>query len=124
MNMNKWNLSWLGVYISRYACLTSTKFRSGRALFSRVFAINFTDFRERFFEPLEKIVFTYKDRAVEDFVYTTRHSHIAEIVVQRVLRAPKVRFDFLVPIVSALNIDYMADRIALARVMNARGDLE
>ena len=50
---------------------------------NRLYNIRFTEFRERFFEPLESLIFARYDSHIRDFVYNTRHPHIAEIVVER-----------------------------------------
>ena len=89
-------------------------------IISRIFGIAFTEFAERFFKPLDQVVFTRKDRELEDYVYTSRHPLIAEMVVQRALPEADRRLNFYLPIIRAMNISYKADDTALRELVRAR----
>jgi len=54
-------------------------------LIYRRFGITFEDFRRDFFSPLEDVVITNDYRGHEDYSYSARHPHVAEIVVRNEL---------------------------------------
>jgi hypothetical protein len=94
------------------------KTRAG--LISRVHGIPLRIFRQELFEPLESIVFAREESSIRDFVYETRHSHIAEIVFERVLVDEQDRYDEYVRILNVLDIGYGADREAFGQLLSAR----
>ncbi|HBC2520717.1 TPA: hypothetical protein I9743_004711, partial [Serratia marcescens] len=51
-------------------------------LIARIFGINFSDFKQQFFTPLEKIVL-WDSEGNDDYHYRARHAEIAEIVFNR-----------------------------------------
>jgi hypothetical protein len=87
---------------------------------SRIHGIPFTHFKERLFRPLEFIVFATENNLIGDYEYRTRHSHIAEMVFERVLIDQQDRYDEYVRILSALDVDYNADRDAFKSMTNAK----
>ena len=89
-------------------------------LVSRIYGVRFTDFQERFFQPLEGLVFSRYDYRTRDYVYETRHPHIAEIVVSRALREANDKRDAYMQIIGAMNIDYTADRRAYRKLVRGR----
>ena len=89
-------------------------------IIARVFGIRFTDFKERFFKPLEQVVITRYDQRTQDHVYVARHPHIAEIVFERTLSSPANRLDLYTRMISSLNIDYDADHTAFRSLVRAR----
>lgn len=97
---------------------------SRAGLISRVHGINFDRFKREFFKPLEFIVFDRKDYKINDFVYQTRHPHIADIVFETVLISQQERFDEYVRIISYLDVDFDSDRNAFVSMTNARKLLE
>ncbi len=96
--------------------------RSG--LISRVHGIPFVEFREQLFVPLDRVVFTRFDDNIRDFVYLSRHPHIAEIVFERVLSTPQQRFDEYIRLITAIDIDFNSDREAFKGLTNARQLME
>lgn len=88
-------------------------------LISRVHEIPFTTFKEELFKPLESVVFSHYDYKIQDQVYLSRHSHIAEIVFSRVLSTPQDRFDEYSRIIAALDYDYYSDRQAFYGITKA-----
>ncbi|MFN7987577.1 MAG: hypothetical protein U0529_08900 [Thermoanaerobaculia bacterium] len=64
-----------------------------RSVLSRIHGIPFEEFRARFFSPLEHVVVAENDGSAGDLVYRARHSHIAEIVFERILRTEEERFE-------------------------------
>ncbi len=110
---------YLGIcFLNRY----DVPVRAG--IISRVYGVRFTEFRERFFEPLEGLVFTTYDGRTRDYVYETRHPHIAEIVVEKALSGENDRLDIYLQTINSLNIDYDADRRAFRRLVQGRSILD
>lgn len=89
-------------------------------LISRAHNITFTDFETKLFLPLESIVFAKRNYRINDYVYLTRHPHIAEIVFESALVDVQSRFDEYIRIISALDVDYESDRHAFTSMTNAR----
>jgi len=89
-------------------------------LISRVHNITFAEFKERFFKPLDFIVFAMQDKISRDDIYVSRHPIVAEMVVERVLADQQARFDEYIRILSALDLGYSSDRYAFIRLVNAR----
>ena len=87
---------------------------------SRVHAIPFAMFQDELFKPLEFVVFALKNELIMDYVYRSRHAHIAEIVFERVLVQPEDRYDEYMRIIAALDVDYNADREAFKKLVSAR----
>ena len=78
-------------------------------LISRVHGITFASFKEKLFSPLEFVVFTTKDTRINDYLYHTRHPHIAELVFEQILASPQDRFDEYVRVIQCLDLDYNSD---------------
>jgi len=91
---------------------------------SRIHDIPFSEFASRIFKPLEKVVFNNYSNVVRDFVYKTRHPHIAEIVFERVLKKPEEKFNEYIKCLNYLNIDYEDDKKAFRKMIQARTLLE
>ena len=89
-------------------------------LISRVHGIPFSEFRERLFSPLEHVVFTRFDDNIRDYVYLSRHPHIAEIVFERVLATPQERYDEYIRLLACMDIDFNSDREAFKGLTSAR----
>lgn len=92
-------------------------------LISRIHNIDFTEFSDRFFKPLEQIVMLREDRRSGDYVYEARHSFIADAVYQGVVKTEDDRFDSLVRIIGKLNPNYSYDLEVLGKLVRA-GALE
>ncbi len=95
-----------------------TKARAG--LISRIHNISFSSFSDKLFKPLEFIVFNERDYFINDFVYSTRHPFIAQIIFEQVLKNEQERYDEYVRILKSLNIDYKSDWFAFLDITNAR----
>ena len=112
-------LMYLGVsFLNRF----DVPVRAG--IINRLYSIRFTDFSDLFFQPLEALVSARYDARTRDYVYVTRHPHIADIVVERALSSPRDRLDVHLEMVNALNIDYHADRRAFRKLLRGRSLLE
>ena len=108
-------LIYLGIcFLNRY----DVAVRAG--IISRVYGVRFTEFRERFFQPLEGLVFTRYDDFSRDYVYVTRHRHIAGIVASRALAKPAERLDIYLQMINSMNVDYDSDRRAFRRLVRGR----
>ena len=106
---------YLGVcFLNRY----DVPVRAG--IINRIYGIRFTEFQKRFFQPLESLIFTRYDNRTRDFVYVTRHSHIAEIVVDKALSDARANLDMHLQMIGSMNIDYDADRTAFRRLVRGR----
>ena len=98
---------YLGVcFLNRY----DVPVRAG--IISRAYNVNFTRFKERFFRPLEGLVFAEYDRKIQDYTYVTRHPYIAEMVVSRAWPRADDKVDMYLSMLDTLNIDYDSDRKA------------
>lgn len=89
-------------------------------LISRVHNISFTEFENKFFLPLEFIVFSKRDYRINDYIYLTRHKQIADIVFEKGLKDEQSRFDEYFRLLSNLNIDFESDRLAYSAMINAK----
>ena len=87
---------------------------------SRLYGVNFTDFEERFFSPLETLVSATYDWRSRDYVYRTRHPHIAELVVRRFVGTAAGRFDMTLQVINTLNVDYESDRKVFQHLTRGR----
>ena len=87
---------------------------------ARVHGISFTSFKEEFFEPLEFITFATYNKKIQDFVYQTRHPHIAEIVFNSILTSEEDRYEEYLRLLSVLDTDYSADRDAFIGLTKAK----
>jgi len=88
-------------------------------LISRVHDIPFEDFKEKFFLPLEQVVFQKFDPRSGDYVYQTRHPYIAQIVYEQVLPNESERFDNLLRVISKLNSSYSYDQTVMSSLLSA-----
>lgn len=84
-------------------------------IISRMHGVAFDEFRQKFFAPLEQVVLTKQDH--KDNYYCSRHSHIAEMLVQQVLNTQEVLFNEMITSLRLLNPNYSPDRIAWRRLL-------
>lgn len=89
-------------------------------LLSRVHDVGFTEFKEKFFKPLEFLIFDKRDYYINDFVYESRHQLIAEFVVESVLFNEQMRYDEYVMLLNNLDIDYDSDKNVFLYLTNAK----
>ncbi len=93
-------------------------------IISRLHGINFSYFKENLFSPLESVVYTRMNYNINDYVFQTRHQHIAELVFEQVLVDLDSRYDKYISIISKLDIDYDSDRQVFVAMINARNLLK
>lgn len=89
-------------------------------LLSRVHGIEFREFKDKFFKPLEFLVFDRRDYYINDYVYESRHQLISEFVVDSVLSNEQMRYDEYIILLSNLDIDYDSDRNVFLFLTNAK----
>ena len=89
-------------------------------IISRIYGVNFTEFQERFFAPLETLVSARYDWRSRDYIYVTRHPHIAELVVQRFIPRSDSRLDKALEVINALNVDYDPDQKAFRHLTRGK----
>ncbi len=89
-------------------------------LIARVHGVQFEEFTEHFFKPLEHVVRTQVHPGTGDYLYTARHPEIAQIVFERVLKSSRDRFSEYIRVISSLNLAYNTDRDALRGLLRAK----
>jgi tetratricopeptide (TPR) repeat protein len=89
-------------------------------LIARVHGVPFSEFREKFFGPLEHVVLAHKNDNIGDYLYRARHPEIAQIVFQQVLKEPTDRFNEYVRLLRDLNLAYTSDETAFRELTRAR----
>ena len=89
-------------------------------LISRVHDISFGEFKQKFFKPLQYIVFDEQNYTIGDFIYKTRHPIIAQMLFNTVLVNPQDRYDEYIRIFNFLDIDYNSDRLAFLAMTKAK----
>ncbi|MBC3876647.1 SIR2 family protein [Undibacterium sp. FT79W] len=89
-------------------------------IIKRLTNISFTDFKDRFFKPLESIVMTEEYKPALDIVYRARHPWIAEKVFERALPNSADRFDLYIRLLEVLDIGYTPDRQAFRELIRAK----
>ncbi|EOY63539.1 SIR2 family protein [Klebsiella pneumoniae] len=88
-------------------------------LIARIFGINFTEFKQQFFTPLEKIVL-WDSEGNDDYHYRARHSEIAEIVFNRAFSNTLEKYNEYTQILDKINIAFESDRISFRQFMRAK----
>ncbi len=89
-------------------------------LLSRVHGISFNDFKDKFFLPLEFLVFTKRDYYINDYVYESRHQLISEFVIESVLSNEQIRYDEYILLLNSLDVDYDSDKNVFLFLTNAK----
>lgn len=108
-------------YLYLTVCLLHKLGTYARAgLMSRVHNITYNEFEDKFFKPLELLIFSKKDYYINDYIYETRHRLIAEFVIDSIFSDENIRFDEYIKLINNLDIDYDADKVAFLHLTNAR----
>ncbi|GAK77787.1 hypothetical protein JCM19296_3396 [Nonlabens ulvanivorans] len=87
---------------------------------SRLHNINFSYFKEKLFKPLESVVYHHRNYVINDYVFTTRHQHIAELVFEQALVDQEARYQKYIKVISKLDVDYDSDRQVLLHLLTQR----
>ena len=93
-------------------------------LISRIHDISFTQFREQFLRPLEKVVRIRWEPSINDYTYTSRHKIIANLVYNSSIITPDEKLDNLIRLISRLNPSYSRDLDALNLLIHFSNLLE
>lgn len=96
----------------------SVKVRAGTI--SRISGIDFNDYKDRFFAPLQDIVSVETDRYSGDFYYKTRHSRVAAIVFRQVCADDATKSHQFKRLIAGLDVGYSSDRRALQEITRGR----
>lgn len=88
-------------------------------LIGRVHGIRFEDFQDQFLLPLEQVIDVQRDPSIGDWVYKARHSHIAQIVYEEILKSVEDKFDNIMRIIGKLNPTYSYDREVISEMVRA-----
>lgn len=89
-------------------------------IISRLHNINFTYFKEKLFKPLESIVYHKRNYLINDYIYTTRHQYIAELVFEHVYTDQEARFQKYISILAKLDFGYESDRLLFIALTKAK----
>lgn len=89
-------------------------------IINRIHGIDFKQFKEQFFSPLENVVKATDHTASFDHAYEARHPLIAEMVFQHALPEEKERLNVYLSIIASLDIGYSADRTAFRELIKYR----
>ncbi|MWB95184.1 hypothetical protein GON26_12505 [Flavobacterium sp. GA093] len=89
-------------------------------LISRVHNITYAQFEEKFFRPLDSLIFSKREYYINDFIYETRHRLISEFVIDSIFSDENIRFDEFIRLLNNLDIDYDCDKEAFLYLTNAK----
>jgi cytochrome c-type biogenesis protein CcmH/NrfG len=89
-------------------------------LISRRFGITFEAFRQELFRPLEEVVVTDDRKGTDDYSYSARHSHVAEIVVRNELGCVDDLYNEYILTLQQLNLGYASDKQAFQRLLQGK----
>lgn len=89
-------------------------------MIKRLSGIDFEQFKEKFLQPLELLVVSYFSYKVNDIVYTTRHSHIAQHVFKQAFLSEMDKAQQLIKVIRYLNIGFDTDSKALDFILKGK----
>ncbi|WP_177337726.1 SIR2 family NAD-dependent protein deacylase [Klebsiella quasipneumoniae] len=89
-------------------------------LLSRIEGVNFNEFYKSLMAPLENIVNVTYDYKVGDYVYKSRHQHIANIVFSKTLPTAEEKSQQIIKIIRYLNVSYDTDNHAISQMIKGR----
>lgn len=87
---------------------------------SRISGITFSDYQEKFFDPLENIVRTETDRYSKDFSYRTRHARVAQLVFRQACQSDEEKSAQFSRLIRGLDFGYSSDARALEQITKGR----
>ncbi len=96
----------------------SVKIRAGTI--SRISGIDFEDYKDHFFAPLQDIVKIEQDQYSGDYCYKTRHSRVAAIVFRQVCADDAAKARQFKRLVEGLDVGYSSDLRALEEITRGR----
>lgn len=89
-------------------------------LISRTSEIEFEEFEERLFAPLQHIVKVLKDSKTRDLAYKARHRIIANMAFESAFRDPTSRSNQIIRIIKNMNVEYESDEIAFRELIRGK----
>lgn len=89
-------------------------------LLSRISGIDFNSFYKTLMMPLENIINVYFDHRVGDYIYRSRHYHIAEIVFNKALSTAEEKSQQIIRIIRYLNNGFETDRKAISQLIKGK----
>lgn len=87
---------------------------------SRISGIDFQEYQEKFFEPLENIVKVDTDPYTGDYCYRTRHARVATLVFRQVCADDDSKAKQFERLIDGLDIGYSSDQRALEEMTKGR----
>ena len=87
---------------------------------SRISGIDFAEYQDKFFAPLENIVRVEVDPYTGDYCYRTRHARVAMLVFRMVCPDDDSKAQQFERLIAGLDIGYSSDRRALEEMTRGR----
>lgn len=91
---------------------------------SRSSGIEFREFQERFFKPLEDMILITKDQYSGDHAYKTRHAHVAKILFGRLCDDDDRKAEQFIRMIDGFDVGFSSDRKALEGICRGRSFTE
>ncbi|MCL6176533.1 SIR2 family protein [Acinetobacter baumannii] len=107
------------LYLS-ICCLHRHGIELRAGMIKRLSGIDFEQFKEKFLQPLELLVVSYHSYRLNDIVYTSRHSHIAEHVFKQAFMSELDKAQQIIKLIRYLNIGFDTDAKALDCILKGR----
>lgn len=89
-------------------------------LMSRISGVTFNEFSKRLLGPLEHVILIAYDHKAGDYVYRTRHQHIAELVFEGAVASQQERAAQIVRLLRYLNGAFSSDEVAIQKMVKGR----
>lgn len=87
---------------------------------SRISGITFSDYQEKFFNPLENVIRAEVDKYSGDYSYRTRHARVAQLVFRQACASDDEKADQFARLISGLDFGYSSDSRALEQITKGR----
>ncbi|QND48253.1 hypothetical protein HB780_21790 [Rhizobium lusitanum] len=87
---------------------------------SRSSGIDFREYQEKFFKPLEDMILITQDPYTGDYAYKTRHSHVAKILFGRVCDDDDRKTEQFVRMINGFDVGFSSDQRALEGICKGR----
>jgi len=87
---------------------------------SRASGIDFREYQEKFFKPLQDMILTARDPYTGDYTYKTRHTHVARILFGRVCDDDERKTQQLIRMIHGFDVGFSSDSRALEGICKGR----
>ena len=91
---------------------------------NRITGIPFAEYKEKFFMPLQEVVFTQNNHYSGDYEYKSRHPKVASLVFKQAFPEDHDRVNQLNRILECLDEGYNADQDAISKLIRAHNLIE